>query len=278
MKYYLLITLLMATKLDAQSLLQFNKRFVESEDKWVVFQKDKDSAYAFGFIYIDAQAGLTLNHEGTFAVGPNGEFVRKTTTGNIKYRLQANNVLVAFMPETKFGELQIAALPDWLKYYKTDTNSVKRLHRWGYLYNGYGECAKALTYLENAFQKEPAYEGLAVELAFSYNCLEMYDKAVTVLEKIIKDHERDAYINKEFIFALVKSGQMEKAAERCKKALEICTDKTYNGEFCYNLLHAYYTRKDKENFKLWLTEGKKWVENNDQMKKGLAQMEAEMNQ
>ena len=46
----------------------------------------------------------------------------------------------------------------------------------------------------------------------------------------------DAYINKELIYAQIKSGQLEKASATCKNALAICQDKTYNAENCYNLL------------------------------------------
>ncbi len=52
MKYLLIILTLTAAHLKAQTSLTFDKRFVESEDKWVAFQMDKDSSYAYGFIYI----------------------------------------------------------------------------------------------------------------------------------------------------------------------------------------------------------------------------------
>lgn len=42
---------LIATNLKAQTALNFDKRFVESEDKWVALQSDKDSSYMYGFIY-----------------------------------------------------------------------------------------------------------------------------------------------------------------------------------------------------------------------------------
>src|SRR5688500_3992564 len=129
MKYFFGFILLIATNLKAQTLLKFDNRFVESEDKWVAFQMDKDSSYAYGFIYIDAQAGLTFNYEGTFKTNSAGQFLpKKLDSANFKVRLQPNSVRVAFIPESKFQELQISAIPEWLKYYKTDTSSVERLY------------------------------------------------------------------------------------------------------------------------------------------------------
>ena len=130
MKYSLFIIFALFTStLKAQSSLQFDKLFIDSEDKWVAFQIDKDSSYAYGFIYVDEVAGLTLNHEGNFKVSKIGNFTpKKLESTSIKVRLQPNNVRVAYVPESKFKELNISATPEWLKYYKTDTLSVKRLN------------------------------------------------------------------------------------------------------------------------------------------------------
>ncbi len=258
MKYILLIATLFATKLNAQTNLNFDKRFVQSEDKWVAFKPDKDSSYTYGFIYIDAQAGLTLNYEGSFKVLQTGEFVaKKLDSTNMKVRLQPNNVLVAIIPDSKFQELKISPTPEWLKYYKTDTTSIERLYRWGYIYNGWDECAKALTYLERAEKINPKFKGLAVELSFSYNCLKQYDKAELILEEEIKTNTSDAYVNKEYIYTISKTNNIEKATKQYLLSLETIKDKTYNAENCFNILQYFYKIKDKDNFKVWYKELKK---------------------
>ena len=277
MKYLLLVSVLFITTVQAQTILKFDKRFVECEDKWVAFQMDKYSWYAYGFIYIDAQAGLTFNYEGNFKISANGIFIpTKLDSTNFKVRLKPNNVQVAFIPESKFEELKISAIPDWLKYYKKDTASIERLYRWGYMYNGWGECEKGLTYLQKAEKIDPDFKGLSVELAFSYNCLSQYDKAISVLQKALKTDPNDSYTNKELIYAQIKSGQLAEASESCKRALLVCTDKTYNGENCYNLLYTYYLKKDKVNFNLWLAETKKWTSSNENITRSIKEMENEL--
>ncbi|MGB8194573.1 MAG: hypothetical protein WCF67_21760, partial [Chitinophagaceae bacterium] len=62
MKYFLMLITCWSLTAAAQTPLEFNKRFVECEDKWVAFQAEEDGTHAFGFIYIDEHAGLTLNH------------------------------------------------------------------------------------------------------------------------------------------------------------------------------------------------------------------------
>ena len=75
---------------------------MESEDRWVAFQMDKDSSYIYGFIYIDAQAELTFNYEGNFRISEAGSFIpKKIDSTNFKVRLEPNNVKVAFIPENR---------------------------------------------------------------------------------------------------------------------------------------------------------------------------------
>jgi len=88
MKYFLIVLMFFAPGTHAQVNLNFDKRFVECEDRWVAFQKGEDGTYAYGFIYIDAQAGLTLNYEGNFTIAADGTFVpKKLDSTNFKIRL-----------------------------------------------------------------------------------------------------------------------------------------------------------------------------------------------
>lgn len=251
-KLYLVLFVLFSSKLSAQTTLNFNKRFVQCEDKWVAFKPIKDSVYAFGFIYIDEKAGLTLNYEGTFNITSSGIYVpQKIDTTSLKVRLEPNNVLVALIPENKFRELNISAIPEWLSVYKRDTNSIQRLYKWGFMYNGWQECAKALTFLERAEKINRNYPGLAVELSFSYNCLEQYDKAEAILEEEIKLNAGDAYVNKEYIYTLVKNYKIDKAVVQFESSLKNLNDKQYHAENCYNIMQYFYTQNDKANFNKW---------------------------
>jgi tetratricopeptide (TPR) repeat protein len=274
----LLICLLWITaQASAQTDLKFDKRFVDSEDRWVAFQQGKDGAHVFGFIYIDKDAGLTLNYEGSFTIDETGRYMAKRLdTTNIKVRLKPNDVRVAFIPESRYEELGIDAVPEWLNIYKGDTSSVARLYRWGYLYNSWGECAKALTYLERAYKQYAQFASLAPEIAFSYNCLKQYDKAIPVLQDALQRDPKNAYINKELVYALIKLGRLAEAAESCKQAITNSSDQKYNGENCYNLLYSFYAIDDKDNFHLWLPEAKKWNAKNKDLLDNISIMAKEI--
>ena len=267
-KIILILVTFISFQLQAQLELDFNKRFVESEDKWVAFQMNDDSTYNYGFIYIDAQAGLTLNSEGTFKPLDDGSFeVKKIKETNIKVRLEPNNVKVAIIPNDLFQSLEIPESPEWLKHYKTDVNTVERQYKWGYMYNGWGECKKALPFLLKAKTIDPNFKGLIVELAYSYNCIKEYSKAIEILEEEIKKKPEDAYINKEFIYSFSKTNAIEKAVNQYYKSIKEIDDNSYNAENCFNIMQFYYKKKDKKNFNKWYKELKKWPNNNKQIDK-----------
>lgn len=270
------LLLLVTLSINAQTNLKFDKRNVQCEDKWIALQMNKDSVYVFGFIYVDSEAGMTLNYEGGFRI-INNVFVRqKEDARSVKVRLKPNRIAIAEIPEDRFKELGINKTPEWLQSYKKNENSIERLYRWGFLYNGWGECAKAISYLEKAEKIDPTFKGLEVELAYSYNCLSQFEKAISSLQNALKTTPTDAYVHKELVFAQIKSGQLVKAAESCKKALLVCSDKSYNGENYYNLLREFYVKKDKVNFILWLSETKQLASKNAMMTQNIKTMEEEM--
>lgn len=278
-KFFAFSFLIFSLVVSAQNSLQFDKKFVQSEDKWVAFSADSIGNYPYGFIYIDAEAGLTFDYEGSFTIDKNGKFLskKKEVQGSMKYRLQPNNNLVAFIPESKFAELQIKKVPDWLENYKTGEGSIDRLYKWGYMYNGWNECERALEFLEKADKINSEYRGLQVELAFSYNCLQRYNDAITVLQKAIKQDPLNAYTNKELIYAEVKNGNLEEAKNVYRKVLKEVKDKTYNSENAYNILQAYFLKKDVKSFENWLSEANSDLMSQPNFKNLVGQMKTELN-
>jgi tetratricopeptide (TPR) repeat protein len=274
-------TLVLSILLPLQGLSQvdfdFKNLLINCVDRWVVFQREKDSTWALGFVYFDTQAGLTLNYEGKMSRSAEGVYsVARNENGMFKYRLQPNQVQVALLPENKFEELGIKKSPDWLAIYNRDTTSITRLYKRGFALNAWGECARALDYLSRASQADPKYPGLTVEMSFSYNCLEQYDKAIALLEAAISNNPDDAYLKKELIYSHTKSGDLPKAGELLKKALAELKDTSYHAESCYNLLYSYFMKKDKKNFAAWLDETKKWGKGNEQITKSIGLMEKEL--
>ncbi|HLP63107.1 hypothetical protein [Flavobacterium sp.] len=278
MKYLLLFSVLISLASKAQNVLVFDKKNVQCEDKWIAFPMAKDSTYTYGFIYIDSKAGLTFNYEGKFKINGVGQFIKKgneSESSSIKVRLEPDKVLLAEIPDSKFTELKVEAKPKWLEEYKKDENSIERLYKWGYMYNGWSECKIALTFLEKAEKIDPNYEGLQTELAYSYNALEEYQKAETALLKTLAKSPSDCYALKELAYAYRYMKVLDKSEEVYNRMISACNTKFYIQETAYNIAYYYYQIKDKKNFKKWNKEVRKWSSENkftvslDQMEKEL---------
>lgn len=277
MKSFAFSIMLLATVFCiAQDELKFDTKFTQSEDKWVAFPADSVGSHIFGFIYIDSEAGLTLDYAGSFRIENDGKFIlnKKEVEGSMKYRLQPNNVLVAVISESHFDELEISEFPDWLKYYKEDENSLERLYKWGYMYNGWGECAKALGFLEKAKSINPEFKGLRVELGYSYNCLKEYQKAMEILKEAVKSDPNDAYTNKELLYAQINNNQLDEAILTYERIIQDVSDKTYNAENAFNILGAFYKQKEVEKFHKWIE--KTGVDKGERMRPYVEQLKSEL--
>lgn len=281
MKYSFILLTLFTTNFYSQNLLQFDKRNIQCEDKWIAYQMDKDSTYTFGFIYIDSKAGLTFNYEGKFKIEKNGVFNKlksevEKEVGFIKTRLQPNRIAIAEIPEAKFKELHIEKTPNWLKAYKTDENSVDRLYRWGYMYNSWNEFEKALTYLKKADKINSKFKGLQTEIGFSYNALGKFDDAEFTLKKAINENPEDCYALKELAYTYTRLVNFEKVAETYLIMTKSCTEQTFIQETAHNLAYEYFKIKDTINFIKWKTEAEKWSKFENQYTKNLNNMQTEL--
>ena len=256
--FLLIIISIFSISIKAQTLV-FDKEYIDCIDKWVAISAKADE-FILGFVYFDEQAGLTLDFGGTFKISETGEFVLENNDDMPPFKLrldpQRSRASVAIIPENKFEELKIKAEPDWLKTYKENSNTTEYLYSKGYLYNAWGRCELALDYLEEANKINKEYNlALITELAYSYNCLEQYDK----VPEIIHSDTKSAYALKELIYAQIHLGALETAGESCLNYIKNADNKEYAAENFYNLLSQYYQNKDKKNFDYWLKYAKKWA-------------------
>ena len=280
MKLTCILLLLFSLNTHAQIALNFDKNNADCEDKWVAYQKDeKETSYIFGFIYIDPDAGLTFNYEGRFEIDNTGKFIpSKAIKELLKARLEPHNGVIAIIPDEKLPELGVKTVPDWLAIYKQGENTVNRLHRWGFYYNSYDMSAKALTYLEKAYQLEPKFAGLEFEIGYAYNALGQFSKAAEFLTKAIATSPNECYLYKELSFAHIHLGKIDEASKVAYKGIEVCDDKAMKAEIAFNIAGNYFNKKDLSNFNLWVKETRKWVVNGDQYSKILDDMQSKIQQ
>jgi tetratricopeptide (TPR) repeat protein len=275
MRYLYFILLLLSSNTFAQSQLEFNKIQMECEDRWIAFQPE-DNWYTFGFIYVNEQAGPTMQYGGHFKILADGTFKLDTTQmPNMKIRLEPNRKAVALIPASKLTDLKVEFTPDWLAAYKHDSLTAENLYRRGFMYNSWDLSAKALPFLEKAKQIDPTL-AVGTELAYTYNALGQYDKAIIAAkgdEAIATDK---CYLYKEWAYSYTKLEQFTDAEGIYNTAVKACNDKNTIAEIAYNIAYTYSQLKDKTNFAKWATETRKWAQPNDQFSVNITKLESKL--
>ncbi len=274
--YSVLFLILSPFFLLAQEKLNFDKKFVYCENKWVALPADTAGSHAYGFVYIDPQAGLTLDVGGWFKIDSNGKYLPKPreNSSSMKYRLQRNNTLIALIPEEKLKELGAKVIPDWLAAYKQDENTTNYLYIRGFTFNAWGECKSALPLLEKAYLKEPDFKRLRPELAYTYNCLDRHEDAIKILKVALEKEPTNAYVNKELIYAQVNNKLIDEAMQTYKSFVQKNNAKNYDAENAYNILSGLYKKKDIKAFNQWLIETD--IQNDKRFSKLIEEMKSKL--
>lgn len=246
--------------------LKFDKRFTQCERRWVVLSKrDTASSYSFGFIYLDAQAGFTYDHKGSFKVNEHGKYIADTTGSalrSLKYRIAANWKPVAWMPQKIIKELKLPAQPSWINLYYKYTDTVARYYRWGWVYNDINEPDSALVYLNKAYKINPNAPGVATEMTFAYNALKQYRKAIEILEPAIKHDPKQAYLFKELGYAYLHLLEYDKAINAFKQGLSLMPgdeQSDIKGELAFNMARAYKAANKMDEYLDWMEKAKAYT-------------------
>lgn len=231
-----------------------NTPFYEAINKWVAFPGNPaDSAYIYGFIYLDGQAGFTFYIESIFNVR-NGQWVAqpKNETSSVRHRVNAETRPVIVLTPEQIKRLNLPERPKWWSMYQLhEPGSVAQLTNTGYHLNAVGLSQPALEPLEKAYGMDPNFDQLAFELGFAYNATGRYDKAAEVLLRAIEHHPEQASLYKELGFAYKQMNRLDEAEAVYRKGVGKTEDDNIKAEMAVNMAQAYFLVRDKKKFKKW---------------------------
>lgn len=248
----------------SQPKLKYNKLAIDCIDKWVVWES-KSNTYSYGFVYLDAEAGLTLEFAGTLNYDSLSFISKNNNEQSIKVRLQPNQNAIAELPIDILKSLNIEPIPKWLHIYNADSASNKYKYQLAFTYNAWNRCQDASNILESIYKEEPDLNGLITEMAFSYNCLSEFKKTIDLLEANFSKYKNQSYFYKELIYAYQQLDLMDAAAKYYDQSLVECPDTSFNLETSFNFLSLYYNKNDKDKFLYWEKEVLKWTNNNPEI-------------
>lgn len=260
--------------------LKFDTKYFNAVDKWVAFpKKDSDSTYAYGFIYLDNQAGFTFNYESKFQIKQQELITikRGSTVGFMKYRLEANTSLVSVLNENQVSALNLPKEPEWLSIYKEGSDQVDYLKQEGYHFNHVGACELALKPLLKAYEMEPHFDGLEFELAFAYNHLGQFKKAIPILEKAIENNTKNYYFFRELGYCYLGLNQVKNAEKTYRKGIKKSDNDFEKSEMSVNMAQTYFKLKNKKKFDEWAELTRKYSTKNKKYLQYIEQFEESWN-
>jgi tetratricopeptide (TPR) repeat protein len=274
-----LAVLQIAAQDTKESPLKFDKAFYQCENRWVVLPKKAgETKYSMGYVYIDMQAGFTLQLEGSMYINQYGNYVHllADTNYDAKIRYQPGMSKMAILPPEALIQMDLPDTPAWMYNYISSGNTVSDLVRRGYFYNHAGASAYALNPLEQAYKMDPAAKGLAFELAYAYNSLEDYDKAEMVLRAAIERNPANFFYYRELGFSLAHNGKIAEAEEVYRKGISLSKDSQQKAEMAINMAQAYFNEGNKNKFKEWAKITKKYSSRNSELYKYIRYMESKI--
>lgn len=234
--------------------LKFDTKYFNAVDKWVAFPVNMiDSSYAYGFIYLDNQAGFTFNYENKFQIKEQQliNIKKDSMVGFMKYRLEPNTSLVSVLTENQISALKLPKEPEWLSIYKKHSNQVSYLKQEGYHFNHVGACELALKPLLKAYKIDPHFDGLEFELAFSYNHLGQFENAIAILENAIENNPKNYYFYRELGFSYLGLDRIEDAEKTYRKGIKMSENDLVKSEMSVNMAQVYFKLKIKKKFDEW---------------------------
>ncbi|MFZ4263239.1 tetratricopeptide repeat protein [Sphingobacterium sp. HJSM2_6] len=233
--------------------LQFNTKFYDAFDRWVVFSVDENTNKAsVGFIYLDEESGPTFYFEGYMDLDkPTLPLTKLLEEASIRKRLETNTSDVAVLSDAQIKNLGLAPLPEWLALYQTkkgtDGYEISR-GRW---FNAVGASHKAIPILQAIYQKNPHADGLEFELAFAYNATNSFYKAVVILNEAIKHDPSNFWYYRELGYAYKYLDNINEAEKMYKKGISLTKNKYQQAEMAVNMLQGYFHKMDKVKYEEW---------------------------
>jgi len=253
-------------------------RLPDTEGRWVAIaprnQPDGDR-YLISMSYLDPAAGFTAVNGGLARVDENGEFhwvERQPTHYEVRARMQGNPI-AHILSDSNLDRLGLVKVPDWLSLYRDTSDPVTRGVRRGRAFNAIGESRLALNYLLPARQERREAEGLGFELAYAFNALRNFDRAIEVASEAFARDGRDAMLCKELAYAYQHSVRLDQASKTYSRCLTLVSEShaQYRAEIAFNLAGVFKGLGALDTCRHWLDKAAEWMPAASQLRSMLAQ-------
>ena len=124
---------------------------------------------------------------------------------------------------------------------------------------------------------EPHFDGLEFELAFAYNHLRQFEKAIPILEKAIENNPKNYYFFRELGYSYLGLDKMENAEKTYRKGIKMSDNDFEKSEMSVNMAQTYFKLKNKKKFDEWAELTRKYSTKNKKYLQYIEQFEESWN-
>jgi len=178
--------------------------------------------------------------------------VASNSTPEKAKKIQARGYAFRAMVLEKMDKL-LEATKDADKALELNVEDPLALYQRGWLANHEGDFQTAVDCLERSYNLEPERNRLAFELAFAYNAVGEYNRAIPVLKDEI-EKVSDEYINhREIGYSYLHTKQFELAKTHYEQAFSLCSPflDSERAEIAYNLAQVFLNTGNKKDGEQW---------------------------
>jgi hypothetical protein len=251
------------TFISATAALCRDTRATDAENRWVAF--GSTDPYAVALVYLDPQAGFTMDVAGRTSLDQEGQprpltAATPTRGASLKIRM-LGNPWVHVLSDEWLARLKLEKVPAWLAAYADRSDPVsQKVHR-ASAYNGIGEPAAALALLESSPADVVARPGGAYELAFALNALQKFDRAIETASPVLQREPRNWQVCKELAFAFAHGGRPLDAVRQYQDCMAIVPEggKEVRSEMAFNLAGVYRGLGEPAQCLEWLARAREWA-------------------
>lgn len=233
----------------------FDQRASDCEGRWFAAQT-QGGKINLGFMYIDPQAGFTIEHYGTLdRSGTQLVAVKSELQGKARliHRVESN-FPASCLPAETVASLGLPAEPETMQFYRDERPPGEHHASWAYHYNHIGASDVALTHVAKARAAGYTSPALTFEHAFALNATGQFDQVIALLMPVVKARDALPDTVAELAYAYLMQGEYEKAIGHYQRALDGPGVKSSQRrwEFAQNIAGAYERLGNIELRDKWL--------------------------
>jgi tetratricopeptide (TPR) repeat protein len=248
----------------AQEFPALSQHVADCEGRWILSESPKSKdVRRLGYVYVDPNAGFTIESHSEVAVGPDGALVRRLDALEGKARLiirvERNDPAVC-LSDDQTNQLGLPVEWEYRDGYEDRRPPGPHYTAWASHYNEIGGFEHALEFVRLARAENYSSSTLDLEHGFALNALERYEQAIETLDQALKRYPEDIELTAELAYANLSLERYPLAIDLYRRALSHDKKRASSrrAEFAGNIANAYGHLGDTKHEREWREKSLEW--------------------